>query len=152
MSNELIERTVKYLSKNKDLLESADKGSTSTLDLSKSKSIYDHNTALKRPDLSSEHIENILNKTKDSGIRQRALEHPNAPSNRIKGALDHFEKNGMSYFQQGHVTALRNHPNAPKGNYPKIDSMIATNKARKPTPSPKEISLGSGKIETSRFD
>lgn len=167
MSNILIERTVEYLNKkrlsesNSENYRSADKDKWSTDNLSKydkGDRVYAHSEALKRPDLTSQHISNILSRNKDSDVRMKALEHPNASETDIKKALDSLHTSGISYHGVTHANNLKNHKNAPKDHpvYAKIDSINSENdkqsEKQKSLPKARELTLGSGKEVQKDYD
>lgn len=161
MSNELIEKTAEFLGKNKlaesktDRYHPSEKDKWSTDDLSrydKGDRIYAHSEALKRPDITSKNISNILARNKDYDIKRKALEHPNASEHDIKRALDNWEKAGVGAMGGGveHVKKLINHPNAPKidmeKEYPNLHKSF---NYKIPTldKDAKEINLGNAKVK-----
>ena len=167
MSNFLIEKTVEYLNKkrlsesNSENYRSADKDKWSTEDLSKYNKgdrIYAHSEALKRPDLTSQHISSILLRNKDSDVRMNALEHPKASERDIKNALDSLNTHGISYHLVTHANNLKNHKNAPKEHpvYAKIDSINAQrdkeSEKMKNAPKATELTLGSGREVQKDYD
>lgn len=162
MSDILIDKTVEYISKSKGFYESH-KRQIPTSELAMVKygdSRYNakeaHKEALKRDDITPNHIAHII-KNADFETAQEALEHPKAPTESIHDALNTHEKKaeeGRTYPASfPHIKKLLGHQNAPKTKYPHISAAIKNfdEKSWKPG-KPSEINLGTGKIETSRFD
>lgn len=167
MSNILIEKAAEFLDKNKlaesktERYHSAEKDKWSTNDLSrydKGDKVYAHSEALKRPDLTSQNISSILLRNKDSDVRMKALEHPNASERDIKNALDSLHTHGISYHLATHANNLKNHKNAPKEHpvYAKIDSINAEHDKQsekiRNAPKATELTLGSGREVQKDYD
>lgn len=152
MSNELIEKSVEYLTKTRKLYESSHMSEIDQLVKT------NPSKALEHPDITGQHISKILSKSNDFFMKDKALSHPKAPTHEITKKLDSLDKHGISYHEMGLASTLMRHPNAPKDHpvFTKIKEYEAKRNTQKPTPAPTEIKLGSkwgGKdIPTSRFD
>lgn len=162
MSNELIERTVKYITKTSKLYESSGNSiaAASTSELAKHTGYNEneaHKTVLTRADATPEDIKSVIDITKNPETKAKALQHPKAPTESIKTALTNFEKKGFTPSQRGHVEALIKHPNAPKEKYSNISAALEAHKQKDWKPgATTTLNIGTewgGKpIPTSRHD